>query len=45
VVAAHNINPGQADQRFVEAITTNAQLDSLLVTLQSGGISVSLKKR
>jgi len=45
LVIAHNITTRMADPRFVEAITSNPQLDSLLVRLQAGGISVSLKKR
>jgi predicted O-methyltransferase YrrM len=45
LVIAHNINARMADPKFVEAITNNPALDSLLVRLQAGGISVSLKKR
>ncbi len=45
LVIAHNINARMADPQFVEAITKNPELDSLLVRLQAGGISVSLKKR
>lgn len=45
LVVAHNITPRMADPKFVEAITSDPNLDSLLVTLQAGGISVSVKKR
>jgi len=45
LIVAHNINPGTADPRYIEAITRNPELESLLVRLQSGGMSVSLKKR
>lgn len=45
LVIAHNITPRMADPLFVEAITKNPELDSLLVRLEAGGISVSLKKR
>lgn len=45
LVVAHNITPQMADPRFLEAITQNPDLDSLLVHLQAGGISVSIKKR
>lgn len=45
LVVAHNINPRQADPRYVEAITTSGDLETLLVNLQSSGISVSMKKR
>ncbi len=45
LVVAHNITPSMSHPPFVEAITQNPELDSLLVHLQAGGISVSLKKR
>jgi len=45
LVVAHNITARMADPPFVKAITTNPELDSLLVHLQAGGISVSVKKR
>jgi len=45
LVVAHNITPGMADPTYVEAITSNPELESLLVTLQAGGLSVSMKKR
>jgi len=42
LVIAHNITPGQADPKYVEAITTNPDLESILL---NGGVSVTLKKR
>ena len=45
LIIAHNITPSMADPAFLSAITSDKSLDSLLVTLQAGGISVSLKKR
>jgi caffeoyl-CoA O-methyltransferase len=45
LVIAHNITPRMADPLFLEAITNNPELESLVVRLQAGGISVSLKKR
>jgi len=45
LIVAHNITPGMADPRYVDAITENPDLESLLVHLQSGGISVTMKKR
>jgi predicted O-methyltransferase YrrM len=45
LVVAHNIDPGRADPGFVDAITTNPQLDTIFVTTGSGGISLSMKKR
>lgn len=44
LIVAHNINPGQADLRYVEAITTNPDLESVFYT-QAGGVSVTMKKR
>lgn len=45
LVVAHNINPHQADPRYIEAITKDKDLETLLVNLQASGISVSMKKR
>ncbi|OPZ19575.1 MAG: putative O-methyltransferase [candidate division BRC1 bacterium ADurb.BinA364] len=45
LVVAHNITPQQADPRYLEAITKDENLETLLVSLQASGISVSLKKR
>ncbi len=45
LVVAHNVTRGQADPRFVDAITTNAALDTVFLNAGSGGISVTLKKR
>lgn len=44
MVVAHNINSGQADPKYIEAITKNPELESVFVSLD-GGISVTLKKR
>lgn len=45
LVVAHNIDIQLADPRYVEAITKNPELESLLVRLQASTISISLKKR
>jgi predicted O-methyltransferase YrrM len=45
LVVAHNITPRMADPRYVAAITENPHLESLLVRLEGGGISVTMKKR
>lgn len=45
LIVAHNIDERQADPNFVKAITTNPELESLLVNAGASGISVSLKKR
>jgi caffeoyl-CoA O-methyltransferase len=44
LVIGHNINPGQADPKYIEAITTNPDLETLILN-HTGGISVTLKKR
>lgn len=41
VIFAHNISPRMADPKFIEAITTNPDLESML----HGQMSVTLKKR
>jgi predicted O-methyltransferase YrrM len=44
LVIGHNINPGQADAKYIEAIATNPDLETLILN-HTGGISVTLKKR
>ena len=41
---AHNMNTRQADPKFVDAITTNPDLETLFLNKELGGVSVSLKK-
>jgi caffeoyl-CoA O-methyltransferase len=46
LIVAHNINPGQADPAYVEAITKNPDLETIFLNhAGSGGVSVTLKKR
>lgn len=40
LVIGHNITPGMADPRFMEAITTNPDLETIVRT----GVSITLKK-
>lgn len=42
LIVGHNINQGQADPKYIEAITKNPALESLLL---QGQVSVTLKKR
>jgi len=44
LVVAHNISPRQADRRYIEAITTNPDLETILYQ-RGGGVSVTIKKR
>ena len=41
LILAHNINPRMADPKFMEAITTDPNLD----TVVRGGMSITLKKK
>jgi predicted O-methyltransferase YrrM len=41
LVIAHNINPRMADPKYMEAITTNPNLE----TIVRSGVSVTIKKR
>ena len=46
LVFAPNITSGQADPRYIEAISTNPELESLFLGIGGGqGISVTMKKR
>lgn len=45
LVIAHNMSGPQADPKYVKAITTNPDLETLFVSAGASGISVSLKKR
>jgi predicted O-methyltransferase YrrM len=45
LVVAHNMNVSQADARYVKAITTNPDLETLFLHMDAAGISVTMKKR
>lgn len=45
LVVAHNMNPRQADAKYVEAITTNPKLETLFVHMDRAGVAISMKKR
>ena len=45
LVIAHNMNQRQADPRYVEAITTNPDLETVFVRAGASNISITLKKR
>ncbi len=44
LIVAHNITPGMADPKFLAAITSNPDLETIFYQ-QGGGVSVTLKKR
>lgn len=45
LIVAHNMNARQADPKYVTAITTNPELETLFVNLGESGIGITLKKR
>jgi caffeoyl-CoA O-methyltransferase len=44
LIISHNMNTRQADPKFVEAITTNKDLETLFLHMDGSGVSVTLKK-
>ncbi|MBI4657761.1 MAG: class I SAM-dependent methyltransferase [Verrucomicrobia bacterium] len=45
LIVAHNMKSPRPDPRYIEAITTNPDLDSSLVLMEGAGIGLTLKKR
>jgi predicted O-methyltransferase YrrM len=45
LVIAHNMTEGMADPRFVKAITTDPNLETVFLNMSTSGIGVSVKKR
>ena len=45
LIVAHNMNRPKPDPKFIEAITTNKDLDTVFVNMHAAGVSVSVKKR
>jgi predicted O-methyltransferase YrrM len=45
LVLAHNMSSPRPDPKFVEAITTNPELETLFVNMRNQGMAVTLKKR
>ena len=45
LIVAHNMTPGMADPRFVKAITTNPDLETIFVNMQASGVGITMKKR
>ncbi len=44
LVVAHNMNPAQADPRYVAAITENPALETIFLHMEGMGVGVTLKK-
>lgn len=45
LILAHNMNQLQADPKYVKAITSDPELETLFLHMQAAGIAVTLKKR
>jgi predicted O-methyltransferase YrrM len=45
LVIAHNMSERQADPKYLKAITTNPELETVFVSAGASGIGVSMKKR
>lgn len=45
LVIAHNMSQRQADPRYVKAITSNPELETLFISTGASGISITMKKR
>ncbi len=44
LIVAHNMNTRQADPKYLEAITTNPDLETLFLHMDGAGVGVTLKK-
>jgi caffeoyl-CoA O-methyltransferase len=44
LIVAHNINTGMADPKYIKAITSSGDTDTVFINAGGGGISVTLKK-
>jgi caffeoyl-CoA O-methyltransferase len=45
LIIAHNMTKSMADPRYVKAITTNPDLETLFMNMEKSGMGVTLKKR
>lgn len=45
LIIAHNMNGRMADPKYVTAITTNPELETLILLREGAGVGVTLKKR
>ncbi len=45
LIVAHNMRRPTPDPRYVKAITTNAELETIFVNMHAAGVAVTLKKR
>jgi predicted O-methyltransferase YrrM len=45
LIVAHNMTPRMADPRYIKAITTNPDLETIFINMQASGVGITLKKR
>jgi caffeoyl-CoA O-methyltransferase len=45
LIIAHNMTKSMADPRYVKAVTSNPDLETLFLNMEASGIGVTLKKR
>jgi len=45
LIVAHNMTVRMADPRYVKAITTNPDLETLFINMQASGVGITMKKR
>jgi caffeoyl-CoA O-methyltransferase len=45
LIIAHNMNARMADPNYVKAVTTNPDLETLILLKEGAGIGVTMKKR
>ena len=45
LIIAHNMNTRQADPNYVKAMTTNPELETLILLREGTGVGVTMKKR
>lgn len=45
LIVAHNMTPRMADPKYLKAITTNPELETIFLNMQASGIGVTMKKR
>ncbi|MFQ5809034.1 MAG: O-methyltransferase [Armatimonadota bacterium] len=45
LIVAHNITQRMADPKYIEAITTNAELETIFLHMATSGVAVTMKKR
>lgn len=45
MIVAHNMTPRMADPRYLKAVTTNPDLETVFVNKEAAGVGITLKKR